>query len=630
VTARGPANDAPQGLRRLSASLYMLEDTCNAYAVADDGHALVIDPGSGRILDALKAVGVAQVEWVLHTHHHRDQCWGDRKLLDAGAQLAVPEHERFLFDQTELFWQTRRLHGSYVDRSTSFTLGRSLPVAATLDDYEIFSWRGLELFVLPAKGHTYGSSALIADIDGTRVAFTGDLISHGGKLHQAHSLDYFHGDKLGVAFTLQSLRALRKQRPASILPSHGPTIEDPAGDLDRLEERLLRMVALGYVRLDEGADTLAYLPEMPMFEISRHLLWSGPYTCSNFYVIKSESGKALFIDYGHSLWAYLHLSDFEPLERLRFVEHHLDELRERHGITSFDVVIPTHAHDDHVCGIPYLQRHHDTQCWALREVGQVLAEPAAWSSTPGTMEKPSRIDRWLDDGERFRWEEYELSIHHLPGQTEFHALVAVKIDGRTVAFTGDSFVEKEVPIHPTRREPRALIGATPFRDSFQFSMHQRCAEVLGEVMPDLVCTGHGEPIPCDRSKVRSYAESVDRYVATLRTLASEPAEQSVDMWWARLVPYRHRAQPGDTIDYTLLLRNNFGRRIDVGARMVDDGSILAPLASCTLAADARGQLALAYVVPDGLGHGRHVVTVELLIDGRSLGPVVEAVVEIER
>src|SRR5712691_6363995 len=108
----------------------MLEDTCNAYAVVEDGCALIVDPGSGRIIEELRAVGVERVEWVLHTHHHRDQCWGDWRLLDAGARLAVPEHERFLFDRVELFWESRRLHGSYVDRSTPFTLGRSVPVAA--------------------------------------------------------------------------------------------------------------------------------------------------------------------------------------------------------------------------------------------------------------------------------------------------------------------------------------------------------------------------------------------------------------------------------------------------------------------------------------------------------------------
>lgn len=35
----------------------------------------------------------------------------------------------------------------------------------------------------------------------------------------------------------------------------------------------------------------------------------------------------------------------------------------------------------------------------------MLADPAAWASTPCTFPKSIRIDRTLTDGERFRWEE---------------------------------------------------------------------------------------------------------------------------------------------------------------------------------------------------------------------------------
>ena len=140
-----------------------------------------------------------------------------------------------------------------------------------------------------------------------------------------------------------------------------------------------------------------FLPEPQFIPLSRHLLWGGVWTCSNFYVVLSDSGKALFVDYGHAFWPHMHIGpDHDGFESMRFVEHHLDELREDYGVTSFDLVVPTHIHDDHTCGIPYLQRHHGTRCWALEEVGQVLADPAAWTSTPCTFPKPIRIDRWLE------------------------------------------------------------------------------------------------------------------------------------------------------------------------------------------------------------------------------------------
>src|SRR5258707_15524814 len=99
----------------------------------------------------------------------------------------------------------------------------------------------------------------------------------------------------------------------------------------------------------------------------------------------------------------------EPFAGLRFIEHRLDELQEKWGVHTFDVVVPTHIHDDHVCGIPYLARHHGTKCWALEDVAKVLEAPEKWN-TPCLMSVPIRIDRRFDDGERFEWEGFEFEM----------------------------------------------------------------------------------------------------------------------------------------------------------------------------------------------------------------------------
>src|SRR6516225_7378524 len=274
--------------------------------------------------------------------------------------------------------------------------------------------------------HALGSSALLANIDGRLVAFTGDLFCAGGKLYQLHAVEYTYGSMEGVLFTLQSVQALHKRRPDLCLPSHGEPITEVAADIDRLQRRLMECVRLGRGMRVAGRDSVpetVFLPEPRLIPLSRHLLFGGVWTCSNFYVVLSDSGKAMFVDYGHAFWPHMHIGpDHDGLESMRFVEHHLDELREEHGVTHFDLVIPTHIHDDHTCGIPYLQRHHGTRCWALTEVGQVLADPAAWASTPCTFPKPIRIDRWLKDGERFQWEQYEFTIYFAPGQTEYHSV----------------------------------------------------------------------------------------------------------------------------------------------------------------------------------------------------------------
>ena len=44
----------------------------------------------------------------------------------------------------------------------------------------------------------------------------------------------------------------------------------------------------------DGGHGLDILPDPRFTQVSRHLLWGGPHTCSNFYVLLSESGKACF------------------------------------------------------------------------------------------------------------------------------------------------------------------------------------------------------------------------------------------------------------------------------------------------------------------------------------------------
>src|SRR5262245_60215953 len=95
------------GLVRLSPSLYWFQDTCNVYLITRGDRGLLIDFGSGAILEHLDEAGVTGIEWVLHTHHHRDQCQGDHLLEARGVPIAVPEREAGLFAETDAFWRMK-------------------------------------------------------------------------------------------------------------------------------------------------------------------------------------------------------------------------------------------------------------------------------------------------------------------------------------------------------------------------------------------------------------------------------------------------------------------------------------------------------------------------------------------
>jgi len=169
-------------LKKLSEHLYLLEDTCNVYLVRAGNHGLIIDFGSGKILDYLSGLGITQVDWIFHTHHHRDQCQGDFKAVERSIPIAVPAHERHLFADAENFWRNRRVFHLYYMRNDFNTITENIRVTEVLRDYGTFRWNKQDIFVLPTPGHTLGSVSLLMEIDGKKTAFTGDLMHSPGKL----------------------------------------------------------------------------------------------------------------------------------------------------------------------------------------------------------------------------------------------------------------------------------------------------------------------------------------------------------------------------------------------------------------------------------------------------------------
>ncbi|WP_368508655.1 MBL fold metallo-hydrolase [Bradyrhizobium lupini] len=619
-------------LIRRSENVWEFQDTCNVYVLKSGAECLLIDTGSGAVMQHLPALGIERVDWILHTHHHRDQCWGTPILQKAGAKVAVPEYERHLFDNVEAYWQARRIYDNYNDSNTFFSLGENLSVDAILEDYSTFIWKEYEFRVLPAKGHTYGMVSLITEVDGRKVAFTGDLMSSGGKLYQLHAMEYCYGDLLGIEFTMQSILALKREKIEIAFPSHGSPINEVNADIATLESRLEVLAGVGRIftsgRTSSFGD-MQTIRESRLQRISEHLLWAGPYTCSNFYIVLSGSGHAMLIDYGLSSVGHLHAScDHDSPQAVRFVQHHIDQLRDDFGVKDIELVVPTHIHDDHVCGIPFLQKHFSTQCWALDRVAEVIADPAAWASTPCLFDKPIKVQRTLRDGEAFQWRGFDFQVHYAPGQTEFHSIILGEIDGKRVVFGGDNLFLFNPRSGGIDRE--ILVQSTVMRNSFQLEMHHRCAEVMRATMPDLVCPGHGGLIAMSESRVEEYTNYIEHKERAFRDIVAEPANHFIDLFWARMLPYLSDVHPGRQVAYTIKIRNNLERTATYGARL------LPPLGwtshgetvSAVLQPGKQVEIVLWTTAPSETEPRRRLITAEILIDGVSQGPICEALVSV--
>ena len=122
---------------------------------------------------------------------------------------------------------------------------------------------------------------------------------------------------------------------------------------------------------------------------------------------------------------------------MRFVEHTIPALKARYGLKSVDVAMPSHMHDDHLNGFPYLVRHHGTKIWCYDNMVDILENPRG-NNLGCTLGEVIKVDRSFRHGETFKWEEFEFEICHSPGHTEFQMALFAEIDGARIAFTGDA------------------------------------------------------------------------------------------------------------------------------------------------------------------------------------------------
>jgi glyoxylase-like metal-dependent hydrolase (beta-lactamase superfamily II) len=282
-------------LHKISENLYLFEDTCNVYVIRSGQDAVLIDFGSGDVLLHLDEIGVERVTDVLMTHHHRDQCQGLHRAVEKGIRIWVPHTEQDLFQNVDTHWQAREVYNNYNMRQDRFSLLNSVPIDGTLQDYEVRLFGDYELTVVPTPGHTTGSITLLAEIDGVRIAFTGDLIAAPGKVWSMSATQWTYNGAEGVAGSIPSLLDLKDRQPDILLPSHGEPIREPIRAIDLLVERFWQLLQLRGQNL-----RLFELRDQPYEPITPHLLKHRA-CMANSYVLLSDSGKALFIDFGYDL-----------------------------------------------------------------------------------------------------------------------------------------------------------------------------------------------------------------------------------------------------------------------------------------------------------------------------------------
>ncbi|MCL5270403.1 MAG: MBL fold metallo-hydrolase [bacterium] len=602
---------------RLSDNLYLFRDVCNVYVLKDGNRALLVDFGRGEVLARLGEIGVGKVDWILHTHHHRDQCQGDRLANARGIPIAVPAYERPYFDEVEVFWGSRQVYNLYDTRHTFSTLAESVAVARSLLDYETFEWGPYRLFIQPTPGHSMGHVALLGEVDGRRVAFSGDLIAAPGKVESLYGLQYYYGDSDGMDYLIYSLAKMRGRGVALACPSHGAPFGEVDDALRALETKVRDWRSHRYFHLGPPTPDIAPRAVLP------HLIHIPG--CSNTFVVIADNGNALFVDYGAQGGNFLSSNKvhFEANNRLRMLEHNLDLLRERFGLKTIDVAIPSHYHDDHVNGLPYLQRHHGTQIWCYKNMTDILQNPHGYK-LGCVFAQPVRVDRSLDQGETFRWEGYEFQVFHAPGHADYHMAMFGEIDGTRVAFSGDNFFSG-----PGGR----LYGNNIWRNHVHANSFEITGRLFLERQPELTCPGHGEPLRLGGPAWRDFNDWCREEQEHWRGLAVDGhAERAVYPDYVFLYPYQPPCAPGQSVRMEVWFENIFDKPATLEyALNLPQGWRAEPERGKLTAAPGKKTVApFRLTVPAGeqTAYRRRVFTLDAVIDGQPLGQIAEALVDL--
>lgn len=530
-------------MEKIRPGLYRMEDSCNVYLLIDGDHAIAVDFGSGAWLSQLPSLGVRRLDAVFLTHHHADQCsglaalhnpelrtegsteagateaaaadfappssLGPRPAAAAGSQTVNDLDEGVSAAAREAVIHAPKGESEFLspDRARELTaagahLGSGCPksydvlptglegVAYDMVPARDLFWRGRRLRFISTPGHGPNAVSIVIDVDGDQLVFCGDAVHSRATIWKPYHLEWDHWTGEGALAAWHGVRRLRWAYADLLCPSHGPVLRgDIASTLDVLSERLLRLV-------EAKGGTAPWEPDRPIEltptasggrRVSEHLYQFG----GNGYLLVSDTGEALVVDPNHG--------DRTALDAL------LGEL----SSARLTAAVATHYHLDHTNDLDHVRRVYGAVVTLHPAVAEPLRDPpsliAPW--LPSTPVIPDRETPWSGTT---RWNEYEINWEHAPGQTWWHAMCTIRIDGNRVLFAGDTFQP------PTRWHGTGGFCAYN-RSRFSDGVAVTCARVIAAA-PDIVAAGHGTVCAYSRArfeKTRAWAHEAEAAVTDL-------------------------------------------------------------------------------------------------------------------
>jgi glyoxylase-like metal-dependent hydrolase (beta-lactamase superfamily II) len=591
--------------QKLFDRLYCYPDTCNVYALVDGDRALLIDGGSGDVLDHLGEIGVKRVDWVLYTHHHREQCQGHGRLTEAGAKTAVPAAEAYLFRDPVSFWDDLDANSVY---GTVFVRPprEAVKVDRELKDLETFAWGPYEIGVFSTPGNSKGAVTYRVQVDGQWFLFPGDLMLEGGTLHTFYDNEWDYGHGLGPQTQANSVTILESLLPGTVCPSHGPVLSDPKRQIRSFHRRWSRFITGTYNRDWDWNDGIAgalgwfskptHLSGVRRFTDNLYKL--GPYG-SNGYLLIGKTGRGMWIDCGGM--------DEEWLDWT------LRRMQQDMGLKSVEVLLPTHVHGDHYVQYGYLAEKWGTECWCLDLFADLLEHPYRYNPTCLILYYRLPVEavpvaRVLHDGETLEWDGFPIKIHHLPGQTTYTVGVELNLNGKRVLFNGDNQFY-------TQRRGGSGHEAVVARNGSQIDLQYLAgAEVLARINPDWILTGHASEIERPAAQIKAYLAWARGLPEAMRQFSFfDPYSLYLDPYWCIFDPYIQRLAPGTAGKVDVLVRNLYpeAREFVLRPGMPETWEARPKRMRAVIAPGETHKFRIRFRIPEKAKSETHIITVDL-------------------
>lgn len=587
--------------------VWRTEATPHGYAIVAEDRCLLIGAPPDVTPQALPPK-VKGCELVLLSHQHRDSCANVAAFAAAQIPVRAPKlAEPYLSPAgVAAYWEKSMprvpadrfptLFERYWGDWTYLVPAAGIEgITYDITDGMSWNWRGWTIKALATPGHSKDHTAYLMEKNSEqRICFVGDALAKPGTIWSPYTVEWHHQQDAGAVAAALSLRAIAAAKPTVLLPEHAEPIRGDAVAPALLEtaDRLQRLgAAKNYDQYTKG---LGSPPEykflapdqvgtanpqgnpVPWTKLSPHLFLSG-----NVYALTSRDGPVLLVD------AYS-----------QNVVDRVNELQRDHGFGPVEVVTISHAHNDHYTGIFALPKRKSFQVWTLDRIAHVVDYPYKYLA-PYVDPRIPKVDRKLRDGDVVRWHEYELKIHHLPGQTVFHQGVETTVDGHHVLFTGDNFYH---------HEQYSGSGGWSGRNRGLPHGYVHSTEKILAMKPEWILAEHGgafEFHPEDFQRRRDFAREAAQFADQL----SPSGDHRID--WdpqrVRIEPLISAAAPGKSVRCRIVIHNPAREPAAYVVRPARSDIIAEGEWKLVVPAEREESLSITLTVDRDIAKGRHVI-----------------------